>query len=256
MTKVTAIIQARMGSTRLPGKVLKEIQGKPILWHIIHRTKASKLIDEIIVATTTNVEDKKIMELTNSLGVRSFRGCEQDVLDRYYQAAKKFKADVIVRITADDPFKDPGVIDEVISIFLNNGDNLDYASNTIDPTYPEGIDVEVFSFTALECAWTEASSKFEREHVTPYIWRNTEKFKVKNVINKSGNLSNLRWTLDTEEDLSFITEVYNKLYTEDKVFLMEDVLILLAQHPEISKINENVERRACLKVSSKPKVVS
>jgi len=256
MSKVVAIIQARLGSTRLPGKVMKEIVGKPVLWHVIHRVKASKLIDSILVATTVNDEDNKIMEFVDTLGIENFAGSEEDVLDRFYQAAKKSKADVIVRITADDPLKDPVIIDKIVKTFLENKNNVDYVSNTIKPTYPEGIDVEVFSFSALKKAWIEATSKFDREHVTSYIWRNPKKFKLMNIVNERGDLSHMRWTLDTQQDFDFIQEVFIKLYQKERIFMMDDVLDLLKKHPQISKLNEQIERRACLKMIDEKKVIN
>lgn len=247
MTKVVAIIQARTGSTRLPGKVLKEIVGKPMLWHIIHRVEAAKLIDKIVVATTAKDKDKKIIEIAKELGIESFAGSEENVLDRFYQVARKYKAEVIVRITADDPLKDPLIIDKIVKTFLKNKDNVDYVSNTVKPTYPEGLDVEVFSFDALERAWRESASKFDREHVTSYIWRNPEKFRIINVVNENGDFSHLRWTVDTQEDLDFVKEIFRRLYEEEKIFLMDEVLNLLERYPQISKINEKIKRRAILR---------
>jgi spore coat polysaccharide biosynthesis protein SpsF len=251
--KIAAIIQARMTSTRLPGKVLMLLEAQPVLWHIIQRVQASKFIDEIIVATTTNKEDDPIIYLANKLCLKSYRGSETDVLDRYYQASKAFGVDVVVRVTADDPLKDPEVIDSVTQAFLEDAD-LDYASNTIAPTFPEGIDIEVFSFRALRRAWHEATSTFDREHVTAYIWSNPQLFKLRNVANLLGDLSNLRWTLDTPEDFAFIKAVYRKLYHPNMVFHMNDVLELLQANPEIAILNRNVERRACLKHQNHVKV--
>lgn len=236
---ITAIIQARMGSTRLPSKVIKKIEGRPLLWHIIERIKHAKSINEIIVATTTNKEDEKIIKIAKKSGVKTFSGSENDVLDRFYRAAKKFNSDIIVRITPDDPFKDPKIIDEFVNYFLKN--NLDYVSNTIKPTYPEGLDIEIFSFKALEKAWLEAKLASEREHVTPYIWKNPKKFKIKNLSYKE-DLSNLRWTIDYLEDLKFAREVYKRLYPVQKIFLMEDILKLFKKEPELQKINQGIRR--------------
>ena len=161
-----------MGSTRLPGKVLMELEGKPLLQRVVERVKRAKKIDEIIIATTKNKEDKKLTEFAEKLKVKSYAGSEDDVLDRYYQAAKKFGAENIVRITSDCPLIDPEIVDDIISYYLNN--DFDYVSNTISPTYPDGLDTEVFSFKALERAWKEAKKGFEREHVTPYINRHPE----------------------------------------------------------------------------------
>ena len=233
--RIVAIIQARMGSTRLPGKTMMEICGKPLLWHVIDRTKPSRFINDIMVATTDKEEDKVILDFSKNNNISCFAGSEEDVLDRYYQAAKASKADVIVRITADDPLKDPDVMDRVILEFKDEGP--DYASNTIKPTFPLGMDIEVFTFSALERAWKESSTPYDREHVTPYIYNNPEKFKLLNVTNPKGDLSRLRWTVDTKQDLEFVREVYRHLYKDGKIFLMEDILKLLEELPELSREN-------------------
>lgn len=237
---IVAIIQARMGSTRLQGKVLIDIQGKPLLEHVIDRVRMARLIDRMVIATTFNEKDKAIIEFAKNLNIPYYVGSEDDVLDRFYQAAKKYKAATIVRITPDDPFKDPEVIDKVISYYLKYKDGLDYVSNTIKPTYPEGLDVEVFSFEALEKAWKEAKKPSEREHVTPYIWNHPELFRLTNVENNE-DLSHLRWTLDTEADLRFTQEIYARLY-RGQVFLMKDILALLSAEPELMQINQGVTR--------------
>lgn len=239
---IAAIVQARMGSTRLPGKVLIDIQGKPLLALVIDRIREARLIDGIVIATTRNEKDRAIIEFARSQDILYYAGSEEDVLDRFYQAAKTYKAGTIVRITPDDPFKDPEVIDTVISHYLKNKKNLDYVSNTIKPTYPEGLDVEVFSFTTLEKAWKEANSLSEREHVTPYIWNHPEIFRLANIENNE-DLSHLRWTLDTEADLKFTREVYARLY-HGQVFLMKDILALLRAEPELLQINEGIARNA------------
>lgn len=237
---IAAIIQARMGATRLPGKVLIDIAGKPLLEHVLDRVRLSRLIDRIIIATTTKEKDRVILEKARSWGVESYAGSEEDVLDRFYQAAKMYGAKTIVRITPDDPFKDPEVIDKVVSYYVKNKDNLDYASNTLKPTYPEGLDAEVFSFYALEKAWREAKKPSEREHVTPYIWNHPEIFRLANVANDE-DLSHLRWTLDTEADLQFTREIYHRLY-HGQVFLMAEILALLRAEPELAKINQSITR--------------
>ena len=241
MKKITAIIQARMGSTRLPKKVLSDIVGKPMLWHVIDRVKKSKLIDEIILATTTNKDDIEIVSFAKDNNILFFQGSEENVLDRYYQTAIKHDAKDIVRITADDPLKDPEIIDKVIKTYLEN--DADYVSNTIEPTFPLGLDVEVFSFSALDKAWKKAVEKFEKEHVTPYIYTNPDKFKLINVKNEGENLYHHRWTVDTKEDLEFTRKIFNKLYEEGKIFLMKDILELVKSNPNIRKINENIKSK-------------
>lgn len=235
--KVVAIVQVRMGATRLPRKMMVDIVGKPLLWHVINRVKRLKFIDEIIIATTTDREDDIIEKWAEENNLKCYRGSVEDVLDRFYQAAKKYRADIIVRITPDDPLKDPMVTDKVIKHYLDNRDKLDYVSNIIKPTYPEGLDAEVFSFSTLERAWKQAKTKADREHVTTYIWNHPEKFRLANIEYEGKNVSHLRWTLDYPEDLEFAREVYARLYKEGEIFLMEDVLKLLEKHPELAKIN-------------------
>lgn len=239
-SEVVAIIQARMASTRLPGKVLLDIQGKPLLEHVIDRVGAAKLIDSTVIATSSNERDEAIIQFAKSRGIAYYVGSEDDVLDRFYQTAKRFNVNIIVRITPDDPFKDPEVIDKVVSYYLSDIDSLDYVSNTIEPTYPEGLDVEVFSFQALEKAWREASKPSERGHVTPYMWNHPKFFRLANIENDE-NLSHLRWTIDAEEDLRFAREVYARLY-RGQVFLMKDILALLRAEPGLTKINQGITR--------------
>ncbi len=234
---ITAIIQARVSSTRLPGKVLADIVGKPLLSHVIERVKASRILEEIVVATTAKEVDKAILKIATESGVHSFAGDEDDVLDRYYQAARKFDVDIIVRITADCPLLDPNVVDKVVRHYLEGG--CDYVSTTLKRTYPDGLDVEVFSSQALKKAWKEARWASEREHVTPYIWKNPDKFRLASVESKV-NLSHLRWTVDIERDLRFVREVYGQLYKRGKIFYMEDILQLLERQPELIAINQGI----------------
>ena len=239
MGKVVAVIQARIGSTRLPKKVLKKIVGKPMLWHVVNRVKKAKLADEVVLATTFKEEDKPLLELARKSGVKSFAGSEEDVLDRYFQATTKFGADVIVRVTADCPLIDPEVVDKVIKRFSDGG--FDYVSNIVKPTYPDGLDVEVFSYNALKAAWGGAKRSSEREHVTAYIRSHPEMFKIGSVEYEK-NLSEMRWTVDTEKDLKFVREVYKRLYKKGGVFLMKDVLKLLEKQPKLAEINRGIAR--------------
>jgi len=231
-----------MGSTRLPGKVLIDIEGKPLLEHVIQRVSASKLIQRIIIVTTKNKKDKAIISFSRQREISCFAGSEEDVLDRFYKAAGRYNVDIIVRITPDDPFKDPEIIDKVIGYYLSHEEEVDYVSNTMKPTYPEGLDAEVFSFVALEKAWREAKKASEREHVTPYIWNHPELFRLANVENQE-DLSHFRWTLDTEADLKFTREIYARLF-KGQVFLMKDMLALLNTEPELQPINIKTSRNA------------
>jgi spore coat polysaccharide biosynthesis protein SpsF len=240
---IVAIIQARMGSTRLPGKIMKEILGKPVILWDLDRISLSKLIDKIVVAIPYGKENDVIVDTIKKYNdkIVTARGSEDDVLDRYYQAAVQTNADVVVRITSDCPLIDHAVIDYVIEQFLDN--DCDYCSNSLTRTYPRGLDVEVFSFISLKNAWLEAQMDYEREHVTPYIIENPDKFKLHQVVNDF-NLSHLRWTLDTNEDFYFISAVYKKIYPKKKSFLMDDILELLDMEPELNDINRHIEQKA------------
>ncbi|MCB2297182.1 glycosyltransferase family protein [Clostridium tagluense] len=240
---VVCIIQARIGSTRLPGKILKKICGKTILEHDIDRLKRVKNIDKIVIATTTLENDNVVVEEAKRLGVRYFRGSEDDVLSRYYYAAKGNNADIIVRITSDCPLIDSEVTEKIITHYINNKDKYDYVSNTIERTYPRGLDTEVFSLEALEKAFNEAVSQRDREHVTPYIWDNNIIFKLEQYKNDI-NYSKLRWTLDTKEDFKLISKIYEYLFSENgNKFNMNAILSLYDLDGSLKEININVEQK-------------
>ncbi len=234
---IVAIVQARMSSARLPGKVVREIAGKPMLWHLVNRLQRSQLIGKIVIATTNSAKDKPILELARESGIDSYAGSEDDVLDRYYQAARKYDAEVVVRITADCPLIDPRVTDKVIQRYLKG--DCDYVTNALNRTYPDGLDVEAFSFAALEKSWKEATWSSEREHVTSYIWKNPGKFRLANVENDV-DLSSHRWCVDIDEDLQFVREIYEHLYHDGEIFYMEDILELLKKYPHLEKINQGI----------------
>ena len=234
---IVAIIQARMGSSRLPGKSLINILGKPMLCYLINRLQYSRLLDKIVIATTDKASDKKILELAKESSIDSYAGSEDDVLDRYYKAAKKYDAEVVVRITADCPLIDPYIVDKVIQRFLMG--DCDYATNALIRTYPDGLDVEVFSFNSLEKVWKEARWASEREHVTSYICKNPDEFILANVQNDS-DLSRLRWTVDEDRDLEFVRQVCKHLYQDGHIFHMEDILELLKKYPHLEKINQEI----------------
>jgi spore coat polysaccharide biosynthesis protein SpsF len=235
-----------MGSSRLPGKTLASISGQPLLGHIIDRVRACTLIDSVMVATTTLEEDSVLAKFAVSKGASVYRGSSHDVLDRYYQAALQAGAACVVRITADDPFKDPDVIACIVSA-LKAEQAVDYSSNTLDPTYPEGLDAEAFTFFALQRTWREAHLSSEREHVTPYIWSHPELFRITQV-RHDRDLSHMRWTLDYPEDLQFTREVYSRLYS-GQVFRMGEILTLLEKEPRLSQINTGFVRNAGYKKS-------
>jgi spore coat polysaccharide biosynthesis protein SpsF (cytidylyltransferase family) len=237
--KASAIIQARFGASRLPGKVLLEILGKTILEYVIERVKKAKYIENVIVATSVNKEDLKIADLADRLKVKVYRGSEEDVLDRFYQAAKVYKIEHIVRITADCPLIDPDIIDRAVNLYFESGS--DYCSNTLDETFPDGEDVEVFSVSALNRAWKEAYLLSEREHVTPYIKKHSEKFKLVSFRNEE-NLSDKRWTLDEERDFKFIKTVLEALYPVNPDFHMGEILDIVKRNPRLEDINRSIIR--------------
>jgi len=241
---IVAIIQARLGSTRYPRKIFSILADKPLIWHVVDRLKYSKKIDKIVLATTINTIDDETEKWANEEEVPVFRGSENNVLERYYLAAKHFSADVVVRITADDPFKDPEIIDNVIDKLII--EKLDFAFNNKPATFPEGLDTEVFTFEALEKAYLNSVDNYEKEHVTQYFYKNSQQFKQANFFNNS-NLSSLRWTIDTEEDYLMAKRIYDKLYLKGSIFLTLDILRLLEQSPEIAQININVPRSAMYK---------
>jgi len=234
---IGCIIQARTGSTRLPGKIMMKINDHDtVLSFGIKQVKFSKIIDEIVIATTDLSEDQLIFDYMKKLNISCFRGKSKDVLDRYYQCAKKFSFSTIVRITSDCPLIDPTIIDEIVSNFLKNN-KYDYLSN-VHPirTSPDGTDVEVFSFESLEKAWKEAQKPSEREHVTPYLYTDNN-FRV-GTFNNFQDHSEFRWTVDYKEDLDLIRKIVNLIPT--RPILMKNILDLFLQFPELPKINQNV----------------
>lgn len=246
--KILAVIQARCGSTRLPDKVLLPLEGRTVLEHVINRVKNSKKISDLIVATTTLKKDLKIVKLCETLKVKVFCGSENDVLDRFYFAAKPYSPKHIVRITADCPLIDSKIIDEVIEKHLKT--NADYTSNVIEETYPDGEDVEVFTFKALRTAFNESVLPSEREHVTPYIKKHPELFKLVSVKHKK-DLSKKRWTLDNAEDYEFIKKIYEKLYPLNNFFGINEILNFLEKNKYLEKINVRIIRNEGYKKSLK-----
>jgi len=238
--KIVAIVQARMGSSRLPGKALKDIHGRTMLARVVRRALRSALIDKLVVATTEKEADDAIVNECDSLGISCFRGSEDDVLDRYYHAARAFSADSIVRITSDCPLIDAEIVDRVVQAFLDDGP--DYASNTIESTYPRGLDVEVFTFDALKKAWCEASADLQHVHVTPYIYQHPEQFRILSVSGDE-DWSRYRWTVDTKEDLALIRDVYAKINRDD-LFSWRDVLELFEREPNLAEVNRHIRQKS------------
>lgn len=235
-TKFLTIIQARMGSTRLSGKVLKPLAGKPLLEHCVRRVQATTIPTHVVVATTVLLEDDAIVDLCRDLKVDCFRGDEADVLDRFWQCSSAHSYPYIVRVTADNPFVEPLIIDQALRLML--AQDCDYVGNKVKPTFPIGLDIEVFKKQALHRAWLDAKSSMDREHVTFYIWNRPQQFKLHNFENEV-NLSHLRWTVDYPEDFLFADKVYRELYKEGQIFHMPDVLNLLKQQPDLISLYQH-----------------
>lgn len=282
-----AIIQARRSSRRLPDKVLLDIGGKPMLQRVVERTRQAKRLDEVIVATTTAPEDETIVQLCQQIGVPAVRGSVFDVLDRFYQAARQFQADSIVRITADCPLIDPALVDQVIEAFLEWGRpsplaplplgerkwiGWDFAANRLPPpwkrTFPIGLDVEVCTFAALERAWQEATQPYHREHVMPYIYEEERSVHISTLqtppfvpevppgffrvlqVDHAPDYGSYRWTVDTPEDLEFVRQVYARFGNRDSFSWLE-VLDLVKRHPELAQINASVPHKAVHEVDER-----
>ncbi|MBF0492670.1 MAG: glycosyltransferase family protein [Deltaproteobacteria bacterium] len=238
--KIILINQARMTSTRLPGKVLKQVLGKPLLEYQIERLRRVKHIDCQIVATTIHATDEPIVDLCNKLGVECSRGSESDVLARYYEAAVKHRPDAVVRVTSDCPLIDPDVIDQVIRYYVQQAPQFEYASNVETRTFPRGMDIEIFSYQALVNAYQLAKDPVEREHVTPYITKNLSH---KGSVTYPKNHSDYRWTVDTPEDFSLIEKILSTIYPQNPLFNLEDILQLIAQNPHWAQINATVQQK-------------
>ena len=235
--KVVSIIQARMSSTRLPGKVLMQLAGKTVLGHVVGRVRACKTIDEVVVATSTDLSDDAIEAWCQTAAVPCYRGSLHDVLDRYYQAGLLYGAEAVVRITADCPALDPSIVDEVVQGFVGGG----FEFYGLAGEFPDGLDCTVFAFSALARAWREAHLPSEREHVGPYIENHPELFKSGG-LKKFTGLSHHRWTLDEPRDYEFLQAVFPRLHREDSPFLAFELLELLDKEPELMQLNGNIVR--------------
>jgi spore coat polysaccharide biosynthesis protein SpsF len=247
-TSVVIIIQARMGSSRLPGKVLADIEGQPMLHRTVVRARRSQLAGRVVVATTTDASDDPVAAYCRKMGFPCFRGDLYDVLDRYYQAALHFGARVIVRVTADCPVIDPGEIDRTLRAFFAAG--VDFAANRLPPpwhrTTPIGLDTEVVTFKALAKAWREAEEKYEREHVMPYLYDHEGRFDIL-LVDHEPDYGSLRWTVDTPEDLALLRKIYASFDGLDD-FTFEALIALFRQHPELEKMNTNVSAKSLKEV--------
>ncbi len=248
-TRVLAIVQARLGSTRLPGKALLEVAGRPMLAHVVERAAAIPGVGGIVLATSVNPGDDRLVQFAREMGLPSVRGSEEDVLDRFRTAIREYPAHVVVRVTADCPLLDPEVSGLVMAEYLRRAGSVDYVSNVQPPTYPDGLDTEVFSREALETAWREARLPSEREHVTPYLWRRPDRFRIANVFHTK-DLSALRWTVDTAADLAFVRAVYDSLSPNGtRLFGMAEILALLRERPDLQSLNAGQRRNEGLQRS-------
>lgn len=239
MKKITAIVQARMTSTRLPQKVLKDLAGKPVISQVFNQLSYSKLLSGIVLATSTDISDDPLEKWAIENGYNIFRGDLNNVLKRFYDAAISLNAELIVRITADCPLIDPEVVDKVIEKFING--DYDYLSNANPPTFPDGLDTEIFSFESLKKAYDNATLKSEFEHVTTFIVNHPEFFKIGNYSSTS-NYEKLRWTLDNKEDYEFLSIVYKELYKPNSFISWKEVINFLESNKSLLKINEHINR--------------
>ena len=238
---ILGVLQARTSSSRLPGKVLKPILGRAMLELQIERLARVQAFDRLIVATSSSQSDDQLEVLCNGIGVYCYRGSLEDVLDRVYCAARPFEPSHVVRLTGDCPLADSNVVDDLIAFHLTG--KFDYSSNTITPTWPDGLDAEVCSTHALEVAWNEARTPSEREHVTPFIYNRPERFRLGDFRNDE-DLSSFRWTVDEPEDFAFVERVYAELYPHDPAFTSADILKLMIELPTLTHINDGFVRNA------------
>lgn len=243
MTATVAIVQARMTSTRLPGKVLMPMAGRPMLSWQIERMQRATRLDNIVVATTVNATDDAIVDFCQAEGVAVTRGPEDDVLTRYVDAARTFGATTVVRLTSDCPLIDPALIDEALERFASAQPPCDYLSNMLEPSFPYGLAVEVMTAQALRQAAEEARDPQEREHVTPFIYWRPQRFRLQS-FTMTPNLSQHRWTVDTPEDFALVSRIVSELYPAKQAFTIQDVLELLQRHPQWVKINAHVEQKS------------
>ncbi len=237
--KTVIVIQARTGSTRLPGKIFLPLGGKPMLVRMYERVAASKSVQEIVVATTTDPQDDEIVKLCEENGIKYFRGHPADLLDRHYKAGIESGAEAIVKIPSDCPLICPDVIDRVLNFYYSHQNDYDYVSNLHPATHPDGNDVEIMSMKILEQAWNESERDFEREHTTPFIWERPERFRIGNVEWETGldfSMSH-RLTVDYEEDYEFVKKIFDELYESKNNFKLCDIMLLLDRKPELMEIN-------------------
>ena len=233
---VVGVVQVRMGSSRLPGKVMAEIEGRPMTWHIVNRLRHARLLQNVVIAVPDGERDESIRRMARAESIPYFAGSETDLIDRIYKTAVEFQADAIVRITGDCPLVDPDVVDLLVKTYLDRAQELDYVCSGRPRTFPHGLGAEVYPIATLQRLWHEIKDPLYREWFPVYVWEHEKEFRICNV-EHSENLSHLRWTVDYEEDLAFVREVYRHLYRDGEVFGMTDILALLEAKPELAAIN-------------------
>jgi len=239
---IACIVQARMASTRLPGKVLKKVLGRPLLEYLLERLQRCANLDQVIVATTTNPSDDAIVRCAEDLHTSVFRGPEDDVLARYHGAAKAFGVTTIARVSADSPIIDPSIIDATVAFYTHNQERVDYVSNGVIPTFPLGMGCEVFSFRVLQTAHDMATDPWDREHVTTYIKCKSSQLRLGNVAYRD-DVSQHRWTVDTQADFELVAKLLQELYPKNSEFDIRDILEVLDIHRDWVRINDHVEQR-------------
>lgn len=233
---IVAAVQARMGSTRLPGKAMAEILGRPLLWHIVRRLQAARSVDGVVIATSDTAADDHIRAFARAEGIACFAGSESDLIDRLWRTAVSAGADALVRITADCPLVDPGWVDAVVERFQSDAMGLDYVCNILERTLPDGLDTELYTTRLLERLWREIEAPYWREAFPEYLWKHVARYRCASLVYPI-DLSHLRWTVDYPEDLDFVRAAYEALYRDDAVFGMHEVLALLAARPELLELN-------------------
>lgn len=235
--KVIAAIQVRMGSTRLPGKAIKKINGKTLIEWINYRLSFCKEVDQIVLSTSDTSENDPLESLAKDVGIDYFRGSETDLIKRLLETAKKFSADAVIRVTGDCPLVDPEILDKMIKIYRNKAPEIDYVTNVLPPTFPDGIDIEIISTKTLESLDKEIKDPLYREYLTTTILENPYKFRVFNYASKK-NLFHLRLTVDYPEDFELVKIIFTKLHKDGNIFVLEDILNLFKKEPGLIKINE------------------
>lgn len=234
--KIIGVVQVRMGSSRLPGKVMEEIESRPMAWHIVDRLRQAGSLSDVVIAVPDGPQDERIRAFADSCSIPYYAGSESDLIDRIYKTAVQFQSEAIVRITGDCPLVDPDVVDLLVKNYLNRKEKLDYVSNVRPRTFPHGLDTEVYPLTTLEKLWHQIQDPYYREWFPIYLWEHEHEYRTFNV-RHSENLSHLRWTVDYNEDLAFVRKLYEQLYRPGRAFGMLDVLALLKAHPEFATIN-------------------